>query len=182
MPLYWHSRELQPTPGACALLAPQVVLAFMRRPDVAQRNVEIAAKKDKNGGWKIGDMLVKKKKATAAANKKLNSTTCFGVVVEVVCVKDNKSDDPYAWPWVLWEGDSSAMCPNDEQHYLDYKASYENNKFTSAAAGKFKITAKQLDAEWKAQQGEDTSSDILSALYDCRVSYCNCQRHHLPCC
>lgn len=120
----------------------QVVLEFIGRPDVAQRIAEIEENNFAAGGWNIGQLLVKEKP----------EGMCRGVVVEVVCVGDN-CVDKYAWPWVLWEGDTTAMCPNDEKHYLNYKVAYANN--LSVSSGRFKITAEQLDAEWKAQREEE---------------------------
>ena len=47
------------------------------------------------------------------------------------------------------------MCPNDEQHYLDYKTSCESSAMPSV----IKVTTRQLDAEWKAQQEAAAGSD-----------------------
>ena len=142
------SRVSPGRPATCDTV-PHVISDFLRRPDVAKRNSEIANNKEKNGGWRIGQLLQKKKGTT------LEMKTAYGVVVEVVCIDDDGNSDPFAFPWVLWEGDAAAMYPSDPQRYVDYKNAYNDSTQVTPSSRSIlciDITAEQLDSEWKEQQ------------------------------
>eukprot|EP01043_Picozoa_sp_COSAG02_P064570 COSAG02_NODE_9479_length_2204_cov_4.132870_3_plen_116_part_00 len=62
-------------------LPPQVVLDFLAREDVADRNETIANKtEEQHGGWRIGQVL-RKEEGTPGA---MSHTVLHGVVVEVI--------------------------------------------------------------------------------------------------
>eukprot|EP01043_Picozoa_sp_COSAG02_P011600 COSAG02_NODE_430_length_22462_cov_52.755042_6_plen_391_part_00 len=157
------------------MLLTQVVLDFINREDVRSRNEEIA--KAESGGWSIGQLLQKTKGSTS------RSTTCYGVVVEVVCAGDAGNEAAYAWPWVLWDGYGADLqtpafpaataahrlivlaCAfpglrSDDEAMCPSDAQHYlvyRNAYRDAAHASpvsMKLTSELLDAEWTAQTGE----------------------------